>query len=363
MPDSPAEPLQTVHLVQILVRQQHGDDVVFLLHPHETWKPAGGGETHLVFPTRKTIADVDAETFRGTPIEDFVDPAMREIGLGDDDFVLEKEIDPAEETIPAVHSGVTKHFVVYPVDVWVAPELREAVREKVTGVWLTAAEALAHPRISPTAHAVIRMITAREAELDKRYAAAPHEEEKDEVPKRLLIPVPERPSMHGLACKWFAKNRGGVRHLPAATLREILETGPRAFNLRVADPYLRYQRQGIGFTWSFFTHKDGQDIHVHSAPSVEIYGVIEGRLLVWWKPYHDQGTAAWSHRILGPGDWIEVDALHCHAVRWEGEGKGVVFKAGPGPLAGVGRLGVAGKTKCEECICKKPGELLALEKR
>jgi hypothetical protein len=58
---------------------------------------------------------------------------------------------------------------------------------------------------------------------------------------------------------------------------------------------------------------------------------------------------------------VEVDALQCHLVHWLTEGKGVVFKAGPGPLAEVGKLGVKGKTRCEEnCPCMKPEEVLRL---
>jgi hypothetical protein len=129
----------------------------------------------------------------------------------------------------------------------------------------------------------------------------------------------------------------------------------------VADPYLRYQQQGVGFTWSFFTHKDRQDTHVHGAPVVEIYGVLEGRLEIWWKPYYDRGTSAWKHRILEEGDWAEVDSLRCHIVHWLTEGKGVVFKAGPGPLAEVGRLGVKGKTPCAGCPCMKPEGVCTLE--
>ena len=67
------------------------------------------------------------------------------------------------------------------------------------------------------------------------------------------------------ALKWLARNRGGVRVLDKKTLDTILELGDRAFNLRVADPYLPCQMQGIGFTWSFFTHRDPQDCHVHGA--------------------------------------------------------------------------------------------------
>src|SRR5713226_3113244 len=93
------------------------------------------------------------------------------------------------------------------------------------------------------------------------------------------------------------------------------------------------------------------------------YGVLEGRMEIWWKPYYDRGTSAWSHRLLEAGDWAEVDSLQCHIVHWLGEGKGVVFKAGPGPLAEVGKLGVKGKTPCKDnCRCMKPAQVLELEK-
>lgn len=364
MPQSIDPALPTVHLVQILIRQMRGSDVVFLLHPHETWRAADEAEPYLVMPTKKTIANIDEPYQRGTPIEQFVAHVMEmQLGLAEADYAIEEEISGTEEAIPAVHSGTTKHFVVFPVDVWVAPPKREALREQLRGEWLTPGEAITHSHISPTTRAVMKHIVEREAVLAAKYAKEPAEEPKDETPNRLLIRVPDRPGMYALVSKWFAKNKGGARYLPGTVIDEVLAAGGRAFNLRVADPYLRYQRQGVGFTWSFFTDKDGQDIHVHSAPSVEIYGVIEGTLEIWWKPYHDQGTSAWSRQLLGPGDWMEVEALHCHAVRWNGPGKGVVFKAGPGPLAGVGRLGVAGKTKCDVCICMKPSEVCELVKK
>src|SRR5262249_19162728 len=148
----------------------------------------------------------------------------------------------------------------------------------------------------PTAREVFTALKARH----RQYTATPPERPRDrlqaEALRRLFGPVPERPSMDALALKWLSQNLGGVRHLPKETLDAILDAGSRAFNLRVADPYLRYQMQGLGFTWSFFTHKDPQDVHVHGAPVVEIYGVLAGRLEVWWKPYYERGTAAWCHR-------------------------------------------------------------------
>ena len=94
---------------------------------------------------------------------------------------------------------------------------------------------------------------------------------------------------------------------------------------------------------------------------MEIYGILEGEMEIWSKPYYERGTSAWSRRILKAGDWLEVDALQCHIVHWLGKGKGVVFKAGPGPLAEVGKLGVKGKTPCDECPCMKPERVKTLE--
>lgn len=356
--------LQVVHLLEILIREQCEDGVAFLLQPHPTWRPPAGGETYLEFPTKKIIRDISEPVRRGVPIEQFVDDVMQKLlQLTEEDYAIEAEVSPIDEVIPAVHAGIQKHFVVYAVDVWVAPARREQVRAQLDGVWLTPEAASLNSRTAPTARRVMQHLRDREAVLEARYSANPQDELKDEQPKRLLRGVGDRPSMYALASKWFAKNKGGVRYLPGGVIDEVLATGDRAFNLRVADPYLRYQRQGVGFTWSFFTHKDGQDIHVHSAPTVEIYGVLEGQLEMWWKPYHDQGASAWSRQTIGPGDWLEVEALQCHAVRWIGEGKGVVFKAGPGPLAGVGRLGVTGKTKCDTCVCMKPKEVCDLVKR
>jgi hypothetical protein len=255
-------------------------------------------------------------------------------------------------------------YTVYPIDLWVAPDEREPLCRRVKGSWLSWEDARAHKQLSPTAGKVF-------AELKKRrdaYQKKPPDKEKEkravlqaEALSRLNSAVPDRPSMDALARKWLGQNLRGVRHLAKKTLDEILDVGARAFNLRVADPYLPYQMQGVGFTWSFFTDKDKQDCHVHGAPVVEIYGVLEGRLEVWWKPYYERGTSAWSHRILGSGDWLEMDSLQCHIVRWLGKGKGIVFKAGPGPLAEVGKLGVKGKTPCADCPCMKPEQVIELE--
>ena len=160
--------------------------------------------------------------------------------------------------------------------------------------------------------------------------------------------APARPSMDALAGAWVASQGEGVRAVRGGDIRRILAAGERAFNLRVADPYLPYQKQGLGFTWSFFTPKDTQDIHVHGLPAVEVYGVLSGRMQLWHKPMNQRGVRTWRCMILEAGDWAEVEPLHCHFACWLGpDGLGTVIKAaGSSPLAGVGRLGVAGKTSC-----------------
>ena len=74
----------------------------------------------------------------------------------------------------------------------------------------------------------------------------------------------------------------------------------------------------------------------------------------------------WHSAPEGAGAVPRRPPLNCHVVRWLGEGKGVVFKAGPGALEEVGRLGVKGKTPCDGCECiKLPRvcELKELEKQ
>lgn len=181
----------------------------------------------------------------------------------------------------------------------------------------------------------------------------------------LQTDVPAAPSMDALASYWEWTQHSGVRLVRGTDIARILNAGDRAFNLRVADPYLAYQRQGFGFTWSFFTAKDKQDVHVHGIPAVEIYGVIRGRLMLWHKPMNQRGVCTWQSVILGPGDWAEVEPLNCHLACWlDPDGLGTVIKAaGSGELAGVGRLGVSGKTTCDWSDPEKDDEKARGKKR
>jgi hypothetical protein len=229
------------------------------------------------------------------------------------------------------YPGLAMKWHLYPVDVSLTPRgaaTLKGSREKLS--WLTLDEILEKAE-EPNVRAIAQYI-------------------QDKYPE-LLKEAHRSPSMDALASRWSATNKGGVRHVKAGDLRSILGAGNRAFNLRVADPYLPYQRQGLGFTWSFFTPKDNQDVHVHGLPAVEIYGVIEGRLQVWHKPMTERGARTWRCVTLEAGDWLEVEALNCHLAFWiTPQGLGTVIKAaGSGELAGVGKIGIAGKTTCKDC--------------
>ena len=361
---------RNLHVVHLLIRSCQNGGVCFLVLPHEKWKNPSTGQPLWTLPTKKTVPDPVAPFMRGTSLEKFVDGLLQDgLKLSAGDYALEQEIEPAHVELMSPTQGELTHYTVYPVNVWVHPQRRPSLQETLQGEWLSCEQAINDPRLSPTAKAVFTLLREREAKLHEREREAelrereaklrePDKERaiaKPSASSFLLNAVPERPSMDALATKWLSENRGGVRHLSKKSLDDILDAGNRAFNLRVADPYLRYQMQGVGFTWSFFTHKDPQDVHVHGAPVVEIYGVLEGELEIWWKPYYDRGTSAWCHQNLKAGDWLEVDSLQCHIVHWLGAGKGVVFKAGPGPLAEVGRLGVKGKTFLRSMCVPKAG--------
>jgi hypothetical protein len=357
-------PHRNLHVVHLLIRQNlPGGQVGFLVYPHEHWNDPSD-HPYLALPAKKTVAEPLAEFIQGTPLDHYVEQVVgAELQVPNDAYALEGELQAVHTVMPTPTQPGHEltHYTIFPLDLWVDPAERANLCARLNGEWLTCAGAVVHPQISPTAKRLFEVLPQREGTLDAYYSRNPQDERQQGAPRRLLKTVPDRPSMDALALKWLGRNLGGVRHLDRSTLATILDAGSRAFNLRVADPYLRYQMQGVGFTWSFFTDKDSQDCHVHGAPVVEIYGIFEGELEIWSKPYYDRGTAAWSHRILHAGDWLEVDSLQCHIVHWLTPGKGVVFKAGPGPLAEVGKLGVKGKTPCTGCTCMKPAQVRALE--
>ena len=353
---------RNLHVIHLLIRRLQSDGIAFLLCQHDKWLD-DSGQPYLTLPTKRSVSEPLASFIQGTSLEEYVDRvAQEDLGLREDEYVLEHELESATIELASPTQHMTTHYTVYALDVWVDPSQRDNLQTRTNGEWLTLDTALAHPQLSPTARAVFMTLRDRHMNYIAKPPENPHDKYQTEVLSRLFAPPADRPSMDGLATKWLSRNRNGVRHLAKQDLDNILAAGNRAFNLRVADPYLRYQMQGLGFTWSFFTHKDAQDCHVHGAPVVEIYGILEGRMEIWWKPYYDRGTSAWNHRILEFGDWLEVDSLQCHIVRWLTEGKGVVFKAGPGPLAEVGKLGVKGKTPCKDCPCMKPQQVAELEK-
>ena len=292
------------------------------------------------------------------PWEDLYSALFRiitvDLKLDESSFFPETEL-PMLRNRKLSHSypGLEKDYYLYPVEVSLIDKAWEQLEKNNSLSWFTLSE-IPNKTNEPNILSIVKQLNAT-AESDNK---------KEE--NSLMGSVKRKPSMDALASMWARQNNEGVRLLDKKTITEILSSGNRAFNLRVADPYLAYQRQGLGFTWSFFTPKDKQDIHLHGEPAVEIYGIMEGQFVLWHKPMYERGALVWKKEILNAGDWIEVEALHCHFGYWvTKEGYGTVIKAaGAGELAGVGRIGVSGKTVCKECPvekqCQKHPEMLPI---
>ncbi len=252
-----------------------------------------------------------------------------DLGLCADTYFPETELDLIESRDGAApkYPGLKPNYFLYPVDVSLRAEAHGRLRQTR---WTTLDE-IQKTASEPNILAICSLV-------------------RDCYPQ-LLETAHAAPSMDALANAWAHLNPDGVRVVRGDEVRAVLAPGNRAFNLRVADPYLSYQKQGFGFTWSFFTPKDKQDIHVHGIPAVEIYGILDGEFALWYKPMQERGARVWKWRLLQAGDWPEVEPLHCHFGCWlTPEGLGTVVKAAAGgELAGVGKLGVAGKTTCTDC--------------
>ena len=167
------------------------------------------------------------------------------------------------------YPGLARQWHLYPVFVSLTQEGWQKLKESpVPSRWMTL-DAIRATIQEPN-------VSAMAADLQARTQSTAQDPRLD-----LASLASRAPSMDALASAWAAAQDSGVRMVQGAAVQRILGAGDRAFNLRVADPYLPYQRQGLGFTWAFFTPKDKQDIHVHGLPAVEIYGVLAGCLQLW----------------------------------------------------------------------------------
>jgi len=313
---------------------------------------------YLLMPKMEYEPSLPATKFRNN--EDLYNALARiitgDLSLGENSFFPETELPMLKNRKESRrYPGLEKDYYLCPVEISLTTRAWEQLKKNTNLLWCTLNE-IPNKTNEPNILAIVR-------QLNDVIAS-----DNNQPGNQLLGQVKSNPTMDALANMWAKQNNEGVRKLEKNTISNILSAGNRAFNLRVADPYLAYQRQGLGFTWSFFTPKDKQDIHLHGQPAVEIYGVLAGQFVLWHKPMYERGALVWKKEVLNTGDWIEVEALHCHFGYWSTkEGYGTVIKAaGAGELAGVGRIGVSGKTICKECPvekqCQKHPEMLPLLK-
>ena len=335
-------PPQEANLVLycLVRRQDAGGPVRFLLVPKKGKEPS--------FPPTKLRRGEDLYTA-------LVRPMQQDLGLPAGSYFPEEELEAIRRAEEGPrYTGLGEQWHLYPVHVSLTEEARSQLeRPDKDRLWWTVEEILARarePNVLAIAGQLAKSHEAQEGPCEEEKPGKKKGCDRKKPPDLVAAPVGP-PSMDGLACHWVASQSGGARVLRKGQIERILAAGDRAFNLRVADPYLAYHKQGLGFTWSFFTPKDRQDVHVHGLPAVEIYGVLRGRLQLWHKPMSHRGVWTWQCRTLGPGDWAEVEPLECHFACWaDRRGLGTVVKAaGAGELAGVGKLGLAGKTTCKDC--------------
>ena len=91
------------------------------------------------------------------------------------------------------------HYTVYPVDLWVAPDQREPLCKHLEGRWLTCDEALAEPRLSPTARKVFEALKKRHEDFQEK-PPDPEKEKRNALQAEALAPSLQpglRPRQHG----------------------------------------------------------------------------------------------------------------------------------------------------------------------
>jgi hypothetical protein len=196
--------MRYLHVVHLLIRENlAGGQVGFLVYPHEHWR-APDGSPYLALPAKKTADNPLIEILEGAPLDAYIDEiALKEWQLPSTAYTAEQEFEAAEWTLPSPHQRdgefrpVPTKYRVHPVEVWVAPEHREPLRERLLGRWLTPDEALAGHWLSPTARGVFTELKRRHAHFQ---SDPPQPEQKRDVIAaealcRLFGPVPDRPSM------------------------------------------------------------------------------------------------------------------------------------------------------------------------
>jgi hypothetical protein len=194
--------MRSLHVVHLLVRHNRPDGQTgFLVYPHEHWK-APDGHPYFALPAKKTASDPLAEFIEGTLLDAYVEEiALKEWGMQSDAFAVDREFEPAEWTMPSSgqkdddYRALPTRYTVHPVEIWLAPEHREPLRQRLQGRWLTALEALEEPRLSPTARGVFVELTKRHEHLQSHPPGpeVKHKPQQAEALGRLFGPVSDRP--------------------------------------------------------------------------------------------------------------------------------------------------------------------------
>lgn len=194
-----------LHVVHLLVRQNlAGGRCGFLVYPHEHWR-SPEGEPYLALPAKKAVDESLIEIVQGVPLDAHIEEiAVEDWEIPSSAYDVAHQFEAAEWTMPSPgqkdddYRPVPTKYVVYPVEIWVAPEHREPLHARLEGRWLTPEEALAEPWLSPTARGVFEELKKRHEHFQANPPGPeePHDSLQAEGIARLFGPVSDQSGKH-----------------------------------------------------------------------------------------------------------------------------------------------------------------------
>jgi hypothetical protein len=206
----------SVVLFCIVRRKREGtSDIEYLLMPKIGYEPS--------FPATKFRIGEELYTALGRI-------CTGDLLLEEHSFFPETELPMIENRKESRHyPGLEKDYYLFPVELSLAGNAWQQLEKKSNLLWYTLDE-ISGKTNEPNIQAIVRQLSEITA----------YDNKQDGNP--VMGPVKKNPSMDALASMWAKQNNEGVRKLEKNTIINILNSGNRALNLRVADPYLPYQR-------------------------------------------------------------------------------------------------------------------------
>lgn len=159
--------------VHLLISRERRGRTEYLLYSHDKWHGAEPGTFALALPTKKVAAGkspyVHAPEARNRTLADLL---TEDLGLGLRNRHLGYRLQPAAVDLMSPTCRLGTRYNLLPVSLPLPGHEQHAVQRRLHGEWLTAAAALAHPHLSPTARPILETLrpTPRPAPLPRTHA-------------------------------------------------------------------------------------------------------------------------------------------------------------------------------------------------